>query len=120
MNFLKLKDLTIFDKKEPLFEDLSFTFEKNNLYPLFYKIEEYKLSYIFRYLLEEEAQQGKLILFTVNRDKIDQYQFKEIYNLSSTEIKRSDLSAKDEKQPKVKKIPVWNQEKAMLIDHQKI
>lgn len=78
------------------------------------------------YLLREELEKGRSILFTIQEDKLERYEFDRFYTITSDGLKHKKINLNDKQEVKkqkdgiIKKIPVWDEEKAFLIDHKEI
>lgn len=82
-------------------------------------------SSLMQYIFEEELKNDKAILFTLSSDKVERYNFAEYYLLNKEGIELKDKRKKDKtknghEEEKIKKIPVWDEEKAFLVDHKDI
>ncbi len=81
---------------------------------------------LLQYIFREELKNERAILLTLSEDKIERYQFSKYYLLKSqgieiTKTQRDKETIEDKEQnDKIKKIPVWDNEKAFLVDHKKI
>ena len=80
---------------------------------------------LLQYIFAEELKDDRTILLTLSKDKIERYNFNEYYLLNKNGVKLRDkkeksTNKKDNDEEKIKKIPVWDEEKAFLVDHQDI
>ncbi|MGM0438774.1 MAG: LytTR family transcriptional regulator DNA-binding domain-containing protein, partial [Bacillota bacterium] len=79
---------------------------------------------LLQYIFEEELKDDKAILLTLSRDKIERYNFNKYYFLKKEGIELKDtkkeIEEKKDIEEKIKKIPVWDEEKAFLVDHKDI
>lgn len=78
---------------------------------------------LLQYIFAKELKSERSILFTISDNNIARYNFEKYYLLKDDglELKKLKKEEKDEvKKKKIKKIPVWDNEKAFLVDYNEI